>query len=131
MRSRPSRLSAPLPHRPFYRLEGDFIQGSPGVLVTYEATAGIIVPERFLQGDLVRINLDSPADGVKIQILSLRGTKVRTLADETNNTFYDIPWDLTDDDGKTVGSGPYLFHVVVNLADGSKIEDRVIAVVTR
>jgi flagellar hook assembly protein FlgD len=104
---------------------------SPGSLVVYDPTAGIIVPERFLQGDVIQVNLDSPADAVTINIYTLRGRKIRTFEDKTSNTFYDFPWDLSDDEGNAVGSGPYMFRIVIEMGDGSTIEDRVIAVVTR
>jgi hypothetical protein len=104
---------------------------SPGMLVSYDPTAGIIVPERFLAGDVIQVNLNSPADGVTVTIYTLRGRKVRTLEDNTSSTFYDLPWDLADDDGNSVGSGPYLFHIVVEVGAGATIVDRVFAVVTR
>ena len=91
----------------------------------------LAVPERFRQGDVIQVNLDSPADGVMINILTLRGRMVRAFQDNTSGNFYDFPWDLADDDGNPVGSGPYLFRIVVDMSDGSKLEDRVIAVVTR
>lgn len=104
---------------------------SPGMLVSYNPAAGIIVPERFRQGDLIQVNLDSPADGVTVNIFTLRGRKIRTFQDNSSNSFYDFPWDLADDDGNTVGSGPYVFRVSIDMGDGTTIDDSVIAVVTR
>jgi flagellar hook assembly protein FlgD len=103
----------------------------PGVSVSYDPTAGILVPERFLAGDVIQVNLETPAQGVVVNILTLRGRQVRTLESTEQTTNYDIAWDLNDDDGNPAGSGPYLFHIVVDQGSGSKFQQRVIAVVTR
>jgi flagellar hook assembly protein FlgD len=103
----------------------------PAVSWSYAPDFGVSIPERFRLNDPIKVDPDVPARGVTVHILTLRGRRVRTLKDTESKPFYDIEWNLNDSDGNPVGSGPYLFHVVVDLGEESKLEKRLIAVVTR
>jgi hypothetical protein len=88
---------------------GNVSQMGPAVIIGYAPVIGVLIPERFRSGDMIQITLESKQTAL----------------------FYDFPWDLTDSDGGTVGSGPYLFHITVDAGEGKKLEERLIAVVTR
>ena len=42
---------------------------------------------------------------------------------------FDIPWDLTNDDGEAVKNGPCLVVIVIETASGSTVDKAFIAVV--
>ncbi len=61
------------------------------------------------------------ASEVKIQIYNILGQKVRNLVDERQDPGYKmIHWDGTDDSGKEISSGVYLYRIVARTGQGSE-----------
>ena len=110
---------------------GNLSVPSPAKSVLFEQTLGVRVPERFRNGDAIRVVLEDPGRGVRVFIYTLTGRLVRTLESNSVATVYQLPWDLRDEDGSDAGSGPYVFRILVTPESGAVIEQRVAAVVTR
>jgi hypothetical protein len=98
---------------------------------TYREPLGARVPERFLRGDFIQVNLTRPARSVLVKIYTLRGRLVRTFESSSGASLHEFAWDLTDDDGHALGSGPYVVRVVAEQDDGVRLETRRATVVTR
>ncbi len=99
--------------------------------VIWEQPLGVHVPERFRQNDAIEVILEAPGRGVTVHVYTLTGKLVRTLESNSQTTVYQIPWDLKDEDGGDAGSGPYVFRIVAVQQDGSSLERKLAAVVTR
>jgi hypothetical protein len=110
---------------------GNLSPPSPEVFVTYAETVGIDVPERFVAGERIQVNLPGAGTRVDVRVLSLGGRLVRTFSSTDAGPNLEFAWDLEDDDGRQAGSGPYVVVVRATLADGSTFERRVAMVVTR
>jgi hypothetical protein len=103
----------------------------PVVSVSYIEPIGVDMPERFLAGDRIQVNLTSASRRLTVRVLSLAGRLVRTFETEAPGPNFEFTWDLTDDDGRDAGSGPYVVRVQADLEDGTSFEKRVAMVVTR
>jgi hypothetical protein len=97
----------------------------------YQEPMGAVLPERFLSGSFIQVNLVRPARSVSVKIYTLHGRLVRSFEDRSATLFHEFGWDLNDDDGRAVGSGPYVVRVMAEQDDGTAIEKRLTTVVTR
>jgi hypothetical protein len=104
---------------------------SAPVSFVYQERLGVVVPERLRAGDYLQINLSKPASAVHVRIYDLTGRLVRVFEDRATGTVYEFAWDLRDERGNPVGSGPYVLQVEADYTDGSRLAKRVAAVVTR
>jgi hypothetical protein len=59
----------------------------------------------------------------------MRGERIRRIEVPGPGTSFDIPWDLTSDDGETVRNGPCLVVVTIDHAGGRTVDKAFIAVV--
>jgi flagellar hook assembly protein FlgD len=91
---------------------------SPPVTILYEEPLGFHAPERFRATDVFDVNVARTAQSVRIDLYDLEGRRVRTLLVEQFGQRYELPWDLRDDRGATVGDGPYIARVTVTYDDG-------------
>ncbi len=92
--------------------------GSPFV-VTYSEPVGFHAPERFRATDVFDINVSKTARAVQIDLYDLRGRRVRTLLVNQLNQRFELPWNVKDDAGNTVGDGPYVARATVTYEDGT------------
>ncbi len=69
-----------------------------------------------------RIHVTLPVDGqMTLQIYNAAGQRVRSLADGVHpGGFYDVTWDGTDDAGRRMASGTYLYHLEMPAAGYSE-----------
>ena len=88
-------------------------------VVTYSEPIGFHAPERFRATDVFDLNLSKTARAVRIDLYDLRGRRVRTLAVNQLGQRYELPWNVKDDAGNTVGDGPYVARATVTYEDGS------------
>ena len=93
-------------------------QSAP-VDVVYEEPLGFHAPERFTAADVFDVNLAKTGRVVRIDLFELGGRRVRTLVANVVAQRYELPWNLLDDHGRTLGDGPYVAHVTVEYADGT------------
>jgi flagellar hook assembly protein FlgD len=100
-------------------------------VVTYEEAIGFHAPERFRANDVFELNLPSPGRGVRIDLYTLDGRRVRTLTASQSSANYELPWNLLDDSGREVGDGPYVARLTVTFADGTSQQQAGAVVVTR
>ena len=91
--------------------------GSP-LTILYEEPMGFHAPERFRATDVFDVNVARTARSVRIDLYELGGRRVRTLLVQQFGQRYELPWDVTDDRGVTVGDGPYVARVTVTYDDG-------------
>jgi flagellar hook assembly protein FlgD len=108
-------------------------RSGPSATLSFEYTEplGAQLPERFLAGDYIQVNLTRPARSVTVKIYTLHGRLVRSFASADANLLHEFQWDLTDDDGRRVGSGPYVVRVIAEQESGAPLEKRLATVVTR
>ncbi|MEO6463048.1 MAG: FlgD immunoglobulin-like domain containing protein [Candidatus Eisenbacteria bacterium] len=90
----------------------------PPITILYEEPLGFHAPERFRAGDVFDVNVARTARSVRIDLYDLDGRRVRTLLIEQPGQRYELPWDLRDDRGITLGDGPYVARVTVTYDDG-------------
>ena len=88
-------------------------------VVTYTEPIGFHAPERFRATDVFDLNVTKTARAVRLDLYDLRGRRVRTIAVNQLNQRYELPWNLKDDAGNTVGDGPYVARATVTYEDGS------------
>jgi flagellar hook assembly protein FlgD len=91
--------------------------GTPFTVV-YAEPLGFHAPERFRASDVFDVNLSRTARSVRIDLYELDGRRVRTLLANQFGQRYEVPWNLLDDRGTTVGDGPYVARVTVTYDDG-------------
>ncbi len=91
---------------------------SAPVTILYEEPLGFHAPERFRAGDVFDVNLTRTGRSVRIDLYELGGRRVRTLSVTQATDRYELPWNLADDEGRTVGDGPYVARATVTYADG-------------
>jgi hypothetical protein len=89
------------------------------------------MPERFVAGDRIQVNLASASRRLTVRVLSLTGRLVRTFETTNPGPNFEFVWDLVDDDGHAAGSGPYVVRVQADLQDGTSFETRAAMLVTR
>jgi hypothetical protein len=104
---------------------------SAPVTFVYQEVLGVVLPERFTLGQYLQVNLTKPANAVLLRIYDLSGRLVKRLTDTSIKTIYEFGWDLSDQSGNPVGSGPYVVNVEADYTDGSKLSKRLAMVVTR
>jgi hypothetical protein len=97
--------------------------------VTYEIAMGISHPEVFRGPDAFHVFAERSMRAVKIEIFTLNGELVKTLGKPGPGTDFELPWDLTNNDGETIRNGPYLVAFTVMYDTGQTMEKRLIAVV--
>jgi flagellar hook assembly protein FlgD len=97
----------------------------------YREILGVVLPERFTLGQYLQVNLSKPANAVLLRIYDLSGRLVKRLEDRSTKTIYEFGWDLSDQSGNPVGSGPYVVNVEADYTDGSRLSKRLAMVVTR
>ncbi|MEP7027182.1 MAG: hypothetical protein ABI960_01175 [Candidatus Eisenbacteria bacterium] len=100
-------------------------------IVRFETPVGFHAPERFGRGDAFAVNLTAPARSVVIELFTLRGQPVRRLFSSQSSSRYELPWDLDDDAGRSVGDGPYVARLRVTFSDGSVEESKAAVVVVK
>ncbi len=98
-------------------------------IVLYDDAAGFYYPEAFRGPDAFEIVTASEALGVEIEIYTLTGEKVATLAGTGPSTRFDIEWTLLNDNGEEVRNGPYLVVITVEYQSGRTVDKNFIAVV--
>jgi flagellar hook assembly protein FlgD len=98
---------------------------------TYEEPLGATLPERFRAGDFIQVNLARPARSVTVKIYTLSGRLVRSFAAAGGALLHEFEWNLDDDDGRAVGSGPYVVRILAEADDGTPLEKRLATVATR
>ena len=91
--------------------------GAPFTIV-YSEPLGFHAPERFRATDVFDVNAARTARSVRIDLYELDGRRVRTLLANQFGQRYELPWNLLDDRGITVGDGPYVARVTVTYDDG-------------
>lgn len=104
---------------------------SAPVSFVYQEELGVVLPERFVLGKYLQVNLSKPADAVLLRIYDLSGRLVKRLEDRSTKTIYEFAWDGSDQVGNPVGSGPYIVGVEADYTDGTKLAKRLAMVVTR
>jgi flagellar hook assembly protein FlgD len=97
--------------------------------VLYEEPLGFHAPERFVRNDAFDVNLNAQARSATIELFTIDGRKVRTLTSTASTARYELVWNLKDDSGVDVGSGPYVARLRVSFADGTTQEARAAVVV--
>jgi hypothetical protein len=103
-------MAVPLPNRavinPVSTPVGDRI-GQAGVALRHKS-----YPNPFNPTTSIRFEIRSPAN-VEIEVWDLMGRKVRTLMEQTpyEPGTYQVPWNGTDDEGRPVASGVYLYQI--------------------
>jgi hypothetical protein len=110
---------------------GNVSPRSAPVSFVYQEILGVVLPERFTGGQYLQVNLTKPASQVLLRIYDLSGRLVKRLEDPSTKTIYEFRWDLSDQSGNPVGSGPYVVNVEADYTDGSKLSKRLAMVVTR
>jgi flagellar hook capping protein FlgD len=110
---------------------GNLSPVSAPVSFVYQEELGVVVPERFILGHYLQVNLTKPGNAVLLRIYDLSGRLVKRLEDRSIKTVYEFAWDLSDQAGNPVGSGPYIVGVEADYTDGSKLSKRLAMVVTR
>ncbi|HJP31651.1 MAG: DUF3179 domain-containing (seleno)protein [Candidatus Latescibacteria bacterium] len=109
---------------------GDGIIEAPPEMTAVLEPAGAAVPDGFeltqnfpnpFNPD-TRIRFTLPIDGqMSLQIYNTAGQLVRSLAEGTHRAgFYDVTWDGTDDAGRRIASGTYLYHLEMETAGYSE-----------
>jgi flagellar hook assembly protein FlgD len=96
--------------------------------IVYEEPIGFHAPERFRASDVFDINLTRTGRSVRIDLHELDGRRVRTLLLVQAGSRYELPWNVRDDRGITVGDGPYIARLTVTYDDGV-VETRSAAIV--
>jgi hypothetical protein len=104
---------------------------SATVSFVYQEMLGVVLPEHFQFGQYLQVNLSKPANAVLLRIYDLSGRLVKRLEDRSTKTIYEFAWDLSDQSGNPVGSGPYIVNVEADYVDGSKLSKRLAMVATR
>jgi len=104
---------------------------SAPVTFVYQEELGVVLPERFMAGQYLQVNLSKPANAVLLRIYDLTGRLVKRLEDRSTKSVYEFAWDLSDQTGNPVGSGPYVVAVEADYVDGSRLAKRLAMVVTR
>lgn len=100
--------------------------------VVWDATAGIVAPERFSAGQSIEVNVGGgTASGVSLRILAMDGSLVRTFVDGAAKDYYRFTWDLQTPEGRGVRNGAYLVLARVRHADGSEVQLRTMIAVVR
>ncbi|RKY65963.1 MAG: hypothetical protein DRP97_08505 [Candidatus Latescibacterota bacterium] len=110
----------------FYRLAD---QDFDGTLTYHEiVSASAVFPKAYRLrqnypnpfNPATTIEYDLPRAGsVLLEIYNMAGQKVRTLVDKRQEAaFYSVLWDSRDEAGREVGSGVYIYHLVVRDSDG-------------
>jgi len=110
---------------------GNLSPPSAPVTFVYQEALGVVLPERFVSGQYLQVNLSKPANAVLLRIYDLTGRLVRRLEDRSVKSVYEFAWDLSDQSGNPVGSGPYVVGVEADYTDGSRLAKRLAMVVTR
>jgi hypothetical protein len=91
---------------------------SPPYTIVYEEPIGFHAPERFRATDVFDVNLTRTGRSVRLDIHELGGRRVRTLTVTQAGNRYELPWNLQDERGVTVGDGPYVLTLTVTYDDG-------------
>lgn len=89
------------------------------IVVVREEPLGFHAPERFTTGDVFQVNLSAAPRSLKLEIRTLSGRSVRTLSSSSSSPQQELVWNLRDDEGNTVGNGPYVARLTVTYLDGS------------
>jgi flagellar hook assembly protein FlgD len=97
---------------------GNHSARSASVTILYEEPLGLHAPERFRANDVFDVNLARAGRSVRLDLYELGGRRVRTLVANQPGDRYELPWNLRDDEGRTVGDGPYVARVTVTYLDG-------------
>jgi hypothetical protein len=99
------------------------------VRTTLDPTTGIAYPEVFREPGTFQVVSGATAYSVTLEIYDMRGERIRRIEVPGPGTSFDIPWDLTSDDGETVRNGPCLVVVTIDHAGGRTVDKAFIAVV--
>ena len=99
------------------------------VRTTLDPTTGITYPEVFRGPNTFQIVSAATASSVTLDIYDMRGERIRRISAPGPGTSFDIPWDLTNDDGETVKNGPCLVVITIEHAGGRTVDRAFIAVV--
>ena len=101
------------------------------VLLRQSPWLDVAAGPRFRPNDTFDVNLNNTARRVDIRLYTLDGRPVRTLSSSVSTRFYEIEWNLKDDNGKVLGNGPYLAQLTVTYIDGSSAQQTAAVVVVR
>jgi hypothetical protein len=91
---------------------------SAPIQIVYQEPIGFHAPERFRASDVFEVNVTRTARAVLIELFTLEGRLVRHLSVTRVDQRYELPWNLLDDRGSTVGDGPYMARATVTYDDG-------------
>ena len=108
---------------------GNMSGNSAAQTVVYAIATGISHPEVFRGPDVFRVYTEQTASAVKIELYTVGGELVATLSKQGPGTDFELPWNLTNNDGETVRNGPYLAAIIVTYETGKTLDRRLIAVV--
>jgi hypothetical protein len=108
---------------------GNTSEPSNTVSTTLDPATGISYPEVFRGPDSFQIVTEGTASSVTIEIYDITGGSIRKITEHGPGTSFDIPWDLTNDDGETVRNGPCLVVITIEQAGGRTVDKAFIAVV--
>ncbi|MGH7724880.1 MAG: FlgD immunoglobulin-like domain containing protein [Candidatus Eiseniibacteriota bacterium] len=101
------------------------------IVVVRAEQPGFHASERFGPGDVFSVNLSTAPRSVVIEVRTLGGRLVRTLTSSSTLTDQEIAWNLRDDDGNSVGDGPYVARMIVTYPDGRTDEAKGAVVVVK
>ncbi len=99
------------------------------ISAVYDKTQQISIPEVFRGPDNFTIVTGRTAVRVSIEIFTINGEHVATLGGMGPSMTFEIPWDLTNDDGDDVLNGAYLVVISIHYSDSKTVEKNFIAVV--
>ncbi|MDZ7859264.1 MAG: FlgD immunoglobulin-like domain containing protein [Candidatus Krumholzibacteriota bacterium] len=99
------------------------------ISVTYEISSKNLFPEAFREPDDFIISTSSEAGKVKIQIFDLSGEEVRTISETGPQNYFQLEWDLLNNDGEEVRNGAYLAVITVYYSNSKTVDKNFIAVV--
>jgi len=99
------------------------------ILITYDTSSQNSFPEAFRGPDNFIISTSNPAGKVKIQLFDLRGEEVRSISTMGPATYFQIEWNLLNNDGEEVRNGAYLAVITVYYSNTRTVDKNFIAVV--
>ena len=108
---------------------GNISSISNRVRTTLDPATGITYPEVFRGPNTIQVVSAETASSVTLEIYDIRGERIKRLSVPGPGTSFDIPWDLTNDDGEMVKNGPCLMVIVIETASGRTVDKAFIAVV--
>ncbi|MCD6380511.1 hypothetical protein J7M07_08735 [bacterium] len=108
---------------------GNESEESNHILVTYDTSSQNSFPEAFRGPDDFIVSTSESAVKVIIQLFDLRGEVVRSISSMGPARYFQIEWDLLNNDGEAVRNGAYLAVITVYYNDTKTVDKGFVAVV--